>query len=338
MTAHQQDTEPLKKKSSSFLKNLGVLVISTVAALTVGELTVRLFVPVRNVGPTFSEYDPVYGKRLKKSFSCTRTAAEFTMQFSTNSLGFRGPEPEAFPAHGILFLGDSFTSGYGVDDGQEFPDLIRQTLARDFPESAPSVVNAGSGNTGNGYWLRFLRNEAERFAPRIVVLGFCINDFDDNYFDGMFVLDSEGRIRENTESHRQEAARDIQAVIEAIPGLAYSHLVGLARQVFSEGWAEGTLPAVSPTRDSLTYALVSNVLSTCRDLDLPTFLLTIEVDGNRKARLDSLAHAFNVPLITTPTKRERPDLYYATDGHWNARGHREVAQRVYDALRPHIRN
>jgi hypothetical protein len=32
------------------------------------EVLVRLTVPVRNVGPTFSEYDPAYGKRPKKSF------------------------------------------------------------------------------------------------------------------------------------------------------------------------------------------------------------------------------------------------------------------------------
>src|SRR3990167_3315053 len=144
-------------------------------AFVVAELVVRVAVPVRNVGPTFSEYDPVYGKRLKRSFACTRTTPEFTMRFSTNSLGFRGPEPAGFPGRGVLFLGDSFTTGYGVNDGEEFPDLVRRGL--EASGIGVPVVNAGSGNTGNGYWLRFLEREGTRFSPRLVVLGFCGNDF-----------------------------------------------------------------------------------------------------------------------------------------------------------------
>ena len=43
------------------------------------------FVPVRNVGPSFSIYDPVYGKTLRKGLRCRRIAPEFTMSFSTNA-------------------------------------------------------------------------------------------------------------------------------------------------------------------------------------------------------------------------------------------------------------
>lgn len=75
--------------------------------------------PVRNIGPTFTEYDSNYGKKLKSNFKCIRIILEFRMQFSTNLLGFRRPEQMSYPHRFNLFLGDSFTLGYGVNDGEK---------------------------------------------------------------------------------------------------------------------------------------------------------------------------------------------------------------------------
>src|SRR4029077_19339562 len=111
-------------------------VASAAATLALCELVARLAVTVRNVGPSFTTFDPVYGKRLKRSFACWRITPEFAMHFATNSYGFRGVEPPAPPEHAIVFLGDSFTMGYGVSDGEEFPALIAQAV--DHP-----VINAG---------------------------------------------------------------------------------------------------------------------------------------------------------------------------------------------------
>lgn len=326
----------IQRSGRSVLPTIALFIGSTVAALVLGELVVRIAVPVRNVGPTFSEYDPVYGKRLKKSFSCVRTAAEFSMRFSTNSLGFRGPEPPAFPADGILFLGDSFTSGYGVNDGEEFPELIRRTLAQGQSGPLIPVVNAGSGNTGNGYWLRFLEAEAHRYRPRLVVLGFCVNDFADNTLERMYELDGRGRLEARPTPHGQEGARTAQAVIEAIPGLSYSHLVGLARQVFSEGWdAPAPLPP-SAAEDSLTYAIVDSVMRFCGVRKVPLVLVSIEVEGERLDRLRAIAGSHSVPVVVTPPKRERPELYYTIDGHWNAAGHKVVEEMVMQTLRSNL--
>ena len=328
---HKQHQE---RPGRSVLPTIALFVMATVAALIFGEVVVRIAVPVRNVGPTFSEYDPLYGKRLKKSFSCVRTASEFTMHFSTNSLGFRGPEPPAFPSGGILFLGDSFTSGYGVNDGEEFPALIRRRLAEDRAASAPPVVNAGSGNTGNGYWLRFLDAEAERYRPRLVVLGFCVNDFADNSLEQMYEFAAGGTLNTRPTPHGQEGARTAQAVIEAIPGLAYSHLVGLARQVFSEGLnTSSTPPPASAPDDTLTYAIVDSVFRFCAVRHLPAIMVIVEVGGERLTHLRTIAERYSVPFVVAPAKRERPDLYYRVDGHWNATGHAAVTELMMEPIR-----
>ena len=113
-------------------KRLALALAGAAMGLVLAELGVRAFVTVRNVGPSFTVFDPVYGKTLKRSFSCRRMTPEFTMRFTTNSLGFRGPEPERFPRRPILFIGDSFTMGYGVDDGQEFPAVVSRTFGARF--------------------------------------------------------------------------------------------------------------------------------------------------------------------------------------------------------------
>lgn len=320
------------------LQNGLLLLASLVFTILAGEIVVRLFIPVRNVGPTFSSYDPYYGKVLKRNFTCTRSAPEFTMTFSTNSYGHRGPEPAAFPAHPILFLGDSFTSGYGVNDGEEFPDLIRSALERRNPAGPIPVVNAGSGNTGNGYWLRFLKAEGSRYQPRLVVFGFCVNDFSDNIADGMYSLSPEGRLQEDTTVHLQHGARTAQQIIEAIPGLAYSHLVGLARQAYSERMPAdaitiGTNQADGAgSDDELTYRLVGAALDLCNTNRWPAVLVAIETSGARLERLRALCAAYNVRLLVPPAKSDRPDLYYVVDGHWNAAGHRVMGDMLMQLL------
>src|SRR6185295_7928209 len=110
------------------LRNSALFLLSLVASLGLAEVVVQAFVPVRDVGPSFTVYDPVLGKRLKASFSAERITPEFRMRLSTNSLGFRGPEPKAISSGPILFLGDSFTMGYGVRDGEEYPARVATEL------------------------------------------------------------------------------------------------------------------------------------------------------------------------------------------------------------------
>ena len=338
--------EGQKGKSSwrRLMQTTALFLFSCVLTIALGELAVRLFIPVRNLGPTFSEYDPYYGKILKRNFRCERIAPEFSMIFSTNSYGFRGPEPDHFPNHCVLFLGDSFTSGYGVNDGEEFPDLVRKGLLRDGQanQRIPPVVNAGLGNTGNSYWLRFLKAEGERYEPRFVVFAFCENDFADNTREQFYFLDSSGTLRDNPAPATQEGARVFQRIVEAIPGLTYSHLVGLAREFFSEGMMTSAKAATANTDslslpgDALTYKIVSDVFQFCRLHGWPAMFLTIGVEGPRLERLREISSNAGIPFLVAPLKKDRPDLYYHIDGHWNAAGHRFVSAMVLDALERYL--
>jgi len=328
---------------TAFYINLALICISILLTLALCEVVVRIFIPVRSVGPSFTIYDPVYVKSNKRSFTCIRIAPEFTIQFTTNSLGFRGPEPEVFPYRPILFLGDSFTLGYGVNDGEEFPELIRKILVRNYGKNQVPVINAGLYNNGNGRWVKFLRNEGKRFNPRMIVLQLCGNDFEDNVNERLFNLTSSGDLVELTVGPPSKV-RMIKKLIEAIPHLPYSRLVGLARQLpgVRDINRNSNLPnsenkmsskSAAGYKEQLTFRLVTEVLRICEHEGWPVLMIFVPTKkGQPLVGLETILRRSSIPLIKVPSKNERPNLYYLVDGHWNASGHAFVADLIADEL------
>lgn len=94
---------------------------------------------------------------------------------SLNSLGLRDIElaPSAGPT--ILYMGDSFVYGLGVEAQDRFTDRLRQQL--------PNVrmVNAGVAAYGTDQEYLLLKRLWSRIEPSVVVLVVCVdNDHDDN--------------------------------------------------------------------------------------------------------------------------------------------------------------
>lgn len=329
------------------MKNLILTFFTLLITLGLCEIGVRLFVAVRNVGPSFTVYDPVYGKRIKKNASYKRFAPEFTMRFTANSLGFRGPEPESFPQGPILFMGDSFTMGYGVNDDEVYVERIRKTLFTRNKEKYLPVINYGMGVNGNGRWIKFLKIEGPHYNPHLIVLQFHVSDFDENVRERLFELTAAGELYER----RVPAPgidRQIQTLIEAVPGLAYSYLVALGRQLRwvmfyrqdtsgpTQNLKDEAKLSDSETEPSyaerLTFRIVEEVLKFCEIHKWPVIALNVGIHGNRLNKLRNFLLKHNVQLIDAPSKAQHPDLYYKVDGHWNAQGHAVVADLILKEL------
>jgi lysophospholipase L1-like esterase len=320
------------------IRNTLTVLISGAVSVVLAELFVRAFVTVRDVGPVFSVHDPVLGKRIKPSFAGERTTPEFKMRLTTNSLGFRGPEPRGFPERPILFLGDSFTLGYGVSDGEEYPALIAAELRRRYGAAAAPVVNAGIGNSGNGFWVKLLRGEAARMKPRLVVMQVTENDFSDNVKERLFALDAHGTLRE-LPVPAPDPTRRLEALIQAVPGLSYSHLVGLLRGVRAP--ALGAYASASEAAggrqpleaaEQLTLRIIDGALASCQQRGWNVAGLLVGLPPAQEAAVRELFARRNLVVVRVPPKAERPDLYYTIDGHWRAAGHEFVARLLLDAL------
>jgi hypothetical protein len=285
-------------------------------------------VTVRDVGPPFSEHDPRYGKRLRPGRTTVRRTPEFTMTLTTNAQGQRGPEALDGGRGGVLFLGDSFTMGYGVTDGDEFPARVRQTLR---PCGIP-VVNAGIGDNGNGRWLLLLRGES--WEPRVVVLQFSDTDFSDNQREQLFRLSASGELTPLPIAPPGWTRRTAEA-ISRLPGVGGSHLFGLLRQLaFVRQPAAVSPPAPAgsepPAGMELTARILDAVLEHCRGRGWPVLAVLADLPPAHRALLAERFEARQ--LIVIPSKRERPELYYRTDGHWTAAGHALAAAGVTHRL------
>jgi lysophospholipase L1-like esterase len=229
--------------------------------------------------------------------------------------------------------------GYGVNDGNEFPALVRKALSRRGSKVA-SVINAGMGNNGNGRWVKFLRTEAISYYPNLVVLQIHANDFQDNIRERLFERSPTGELIELSVPS-QGAKRKLQSIVEGVPGLAHSYLIGLARQVSSPGNSPYLHPVSdTPPIDSdrisveeqIFFRLLEEVLSICKDQGWRVLAVLVNIPDKRLSKMEKFFSGYDVLRVIIPGKRDRPDLYYKVDGHWNASGHRFTADRILEVL------
>jgi lysophospholipase L1-like esterase len=175
-----------------FLIGLLLLIISTTFALLLTEWLIRRVQPQF----TLKQAQLVSPRVFKKSKSIPSTllenldtqhialTREFSSYYTTNSLGYRGPEftPEK-PAdtYRILMLGDSITFGWGVEDNQTFSHLLAQQLNQESQGKKIEIINAGwyDGYAPDNYYV-YLKTEGLKLNPDLVILNlFPWNDIAD---------------------------------------------------------------------------------------------------------------------------------------------------------------
>src|SRR5258705_13430126 len=113
------------------LKNIGLLLATTLVCLVGVELYVRWFVWEPAKGENISAYveDMMLGKRLLPGFQGEHTG----VQISINSHGMRDREYDAHEPPGslrILALGDSWTFGAGLEVQDTWPKQLEVLLTR----------------------------------------------------------------------------------------------------------------------------------------------------------------------------------------------------------------
>ncbi len=177
---------------SVLLKILGVLV-SFIIAFGIAEIAVRTFAP-HQVAPVRFAYDPQLAEIPTPGQQGRKILPEvFDHTYSNNSLGFRGKKEYRFEKttdFRILFLGDSFTYGLGVNDNQTFAYLVEQQLLQD--HLSVEVINAGNPGRGTDYALRFFQVRGAKFRPDLTVVCFFANDFVDNERGDYFRVAEDG--------------------------------------------------------------------------------------------------------------------------------------------------
>ncbi len=176
--------------------SIGLFVLACFVAAALSELLVRWLAPQQET-PRWFEEDDRYAYRLKKNYhqALTYPGAGFVMDVRTNAFGLRDRDWDAgtgTPCTNILFLGDSFIFGYGIN----VEDRFDAHLAKLLEESANRycLFNAGVPGWGTVQETRFARDQFNLFKPDVMVLAFCGNDPSDDtqFLNGEMVFKEKG--------------------------------------------------------------------------------------------------------------------------------------------------
>jgi lysophospholipase L1-like esterase len=153
-------------------RRLAAASLALAAALALGEAALRLWLapakPTRHHGIAWVH--PTRGFSLLPS---SRFLSE-GVPYTTNSDGFRDREflPEAGSIR-VLFLGDSFVEGLGLEQAQALPSRLERTLSRRV--AGLRVLNCGiRGGSPAAY--RLWIEDLGALRPSVVVIGVFDND------------------------------------------------------------------------------------------------------------------------------------------------------------------
>jgi hypothetical protein len=291
--------------------------------------------------------------RYRPDITLTYRVPEFEMAIRTNDEGLRSSPASTAAGPTVLFIGDSFTFGWGVDQQRRFSERIGQSLGD------IRIVNAGHWMYAFDQQLVLLKELVARYRPAVVVQGFywlhvrtLYNHHDVRGRDGALRavevpslrVDDNGVLR-----FHSEWVDDPPLGSQLVALLARSLLNrDLRRQAAT--WVEYMRPG--STADAALWAesdaLIGETIAYLRTAGIAyvPFLIptSVEVGGTGWSqvgwqeknpppgvdtglparRLTTIFRKYGTnPVDLVPTLRTRggPALYFAADGHWNEQGH-----------------
>jgi lysophospholipase L1-like esterase len=156
------------------------MMTSVVVSLTVAELALKVL-----------HYKPP----LAKSFYLTsdsripeRDVASINPKFLKDDFYASGGFDRT-----IVTLGDSFTEGYPVSEGQAYPTVLKALLLD--AGCGMNVVNMGQGDSGTDQHLKlFTKYVLPRFTPAVVIWALNANDIGDNVQMAVYTVSDANRL------------------------------------------------------------------------------------------------------------------------------------------------
>jgi hypothetical protein len=342
----------------SFFSIIIAVLLSFLVAFALAEVAVRLISP-QSVGPKQFAFTPELGAiPVPHQHGVENSPGVYRFTYHNNSLGWRGRREyrEAKQTdYRVLFLGDSFTYGVGVNDDQTFAALVEKALRADL--MSVEVINAGCPGKGTDYELKLFQTLGRKFHSDLTVLGFYPNDFQDNSRGEYYQVDKRGELRVKPLAQNQGA---IITLLDRLPLynwlISWSHaanlikqggikmLVSRARRTDPDAtrglvvtYKRGTRGYANPNDLELTRIYLRQLNAAVKSaggaLMIVYFPTYPEVTGYRKTQTISwdelslqrlaaengLAVWSMTPLLAH--SGQPIDRLYYTDGHWTAAGH-----------------
>lgn len=316
--------------------------------------------------------DPLTIWRYRPDLRLTYRTPEFEVAIRTNDIGLR-ERPIAPAADGVttvLFIGDSFTFGWGVAEEQRYSEVLARLAAESRPGTRLRIVNAGHWMYTFDQQLVLMKEMIERYKPAVVVQGFywmhvrtMFNHRLVRAADGSLQAVEDPKIMVNDRGFLKFRSDWLER-----PPLGSQLVAFVARAILNRDLNEKAAHTVDYMRPGatqgeglwkLTDEIVAETIRTLRAAGiayLPFLIPTsVEVTSGNWAHLNWTAAtpptgvdvnlpaarfgamfekngAAIVPLAAAMRERAGMPLYFPQDGHWTAEGHAVAAE----ILLPHL--
>ena len=342
----------MKINSRGLLVNLSLIIISTLFALFLIEIALRLMdLEPLYVSPErdrFWKYDPLLGWAHEPGQEGIFETPQFRTAVRINENGLRD-QGHSYERQNdierILVLGDSFAWGYGVEESERFSQRLEEALGVD-------VINAGVSGYSTDQELLWYRNEGIKYETDLVILVLAGNDVGDNdqqivstiYYKPNFVLEEGQLVLKGYPVPKTSLQGKLVYALSQRSALAYF----LVQRYFDLLSLYGKIKVNSDHTDlptsginaerepfRLTIALIEEmrniaesrkakfmIVATNRWWNSPSgetyndFINTLQNEGFLVLDVESMP-GFDPEVMLIPD-----------DGHWNQAGHKFVAKKI----------
>ena len=348
------------------LKGLIAVSISVALALGLAEGLLQLVnLPAAEFSPWIRAEDTAYRHAAGLS-TRMRRAPEYDVLFETNQAGLRDDEiDENHDGPRIVLLGDSFTSGYGVERGDLFADLLEQRLQTD-GGSTIDVINAGVGGYEIVHQIYYFADRGRALEPDLVLYVLYLgNDLCRNVEwietpEGLRSASREFPVRPKRDIKLARLLRQARYALreqtarragEWVPFDDYLRLCEREPDEEVTEWYRSSARLLARLRDSVEasgarfivapFAFRTSIDPAARrnfeqgenaaryDLDRPEreVLAILRAEGIETINLnDALRRYYE-------THAQGEPLYFEIDGHFNSAGHKVIADALHAPLR-----
>jgi hypothetical protein len=310
-------------------------------AVAVAELVLRVWAPFPRTFPYYpgervadppkrsTVVDANVGWRFAPNAVIDDKTSEFHVMYRTNADGFRAMLPrEASERNRVLFVGDSFTFGLGVDDRSTY---VEQVAARN---PGVRIFNYGMAGFGIDQMWRTLVDFGLREKPAVVIAPFIEDDLNrsltsyrDRYpgwlFKPTYFLDGDRLVLRTTENSPGTVERFFQRLY--------------LTEAWRRRWRRLDVKYGVGGRFSINRALFIAMRDACRAAGCELVAVHLPERGDWRplpAFRDAFARAgiHYLDLGAVPVSHAN-ELFYRKDPHLNEAGHLFVAEQLDRYLR-----
>ncbi len=295
-----------------------VLLVLAVAGIDVLELAQRTQLRLAKPrGTRMFRPDARLGHRHVPNATVRVRSKEFDVLYSIDAVGARRVPGARSDLPTAVFLGDSFTFGHGVEDGEAYPALVQ----RHWPEL--TVRNRGINGGGTSHALLLLGEDLRRGGVELVVYSWLVIHNWRNYLDRSWL---------------EMVARSNQKLplFDVVDGRP--RWVRLADE--SDGLSRDA-PGFVEHEWQITLALIEEMARRTRARGARFVVVVLPVatgvelqDAARARLLPFLAERGIEAIDLQATLPVTRDDFYPVDGHPKAEWHRRVADAIAASIDP----